>query len=247
MGFGEFVVTGAAERDDGALWGAAFVPAGSVGWLSWPLSWCRWWRQRRRRFKIIRPKRTEPEHDEDGNYVSPWVRVLAAAETLVGVLRHARVSEQILGPSGPALAAEGLHPWVWHAAVNLWDGGHYKQAVNAAAAVVEKQTQVRLNREDISGTKLYTEAFALDAKTGDRRLRFGHLTEMTASGNRTEAWKSAHEGAMNFGRGCAQGIRNMNAHGTGDLPEQEALEYLAALSVLARWVETAEVSDPEPF
>ena len=192
-------------------------------------------------------ERPEPEHDEDGNYVWPWGRVLAAAETLVGVLRHARVREQILGPSGPALAAEGLHPWVWHAAVNLWDGGHYKQAVNAAAAAVEKQTQVRLNREDISGTKLYTEAFALDAKPGDRRLRFGHLTEMTADGNRTEAWKSAHEGAMNFGRGCAQGIRNMHAHGTGDLPEQEALEYLAALSVLARWVETAEVSDPEPF
>ena len=43
----------------------------------------------------------------------------------------------------------------------------------------------------------------------------------------------------------------MNAHGTTELPEQEALEYLAALSVLARWVDTAQIingdSDPEPF
>ena len=46
---------------------------------------------------------------------------------------------------------------------------------------------------------------------------------------------------MHFGRGCAQGIRNLNAHGTGELPKQEALEYLAALSVLARWVEACEV------
>ena len=43
----------------------------------------------------------------------------------------------------------------------------------------------------------------------------------------------------------------MNAHGTRELPEKEALEYLAALSVLARWVETAQAvngnREPEPF
>ena len=41
--------------------------------------------------------------------------------------------------------------------------------------------------------------------------------------------------------------RLVNAHGAGrrglPLPEQEALEYLAALSVLARWV---DVCKPEP-
>ena len=124
--------------------------------------------------------------------------------------------------------------------MNLWDGGHYKQAVNAAAAAAEEQTQLKLRREDISGTKLYTEAFRLDTKPGERRLRFTHLTEMTADGNLTETWKSAHQGAMNFGQGCALGIRNLNAHGTGELPEQEALEYLASLSVLARWVDACE-------
>ena len=174
----------------------------------------------------------------------------AAQRSPLGGLPNS-VREQILGPSGPLLAAEGLHKWVWHAAVNLWGGGHYKQAVNAAAAAVEKQTQVKLDREDISGTKLYTEAFKLDTRPGERRLRFTHLTEKTANGNLTESWKSAHQGAMNYGQGCAQGIRNMNAHGTGDPPEQEALEYLAALSVLARWVDTAQVPpddpDPEPF
>ena len=46
---------------------------------------------------------------------------------------------------------------------------------------------------------------------------------------------------MNFGQGCALSIRNLNAHGTRELPEQEALEYLAALSVLARWVDECDV------
>ena len=165
--------------------------------------------------------------------------------------RTTSIREQILGPSGPALAAEGLHPWVWLAAVNLWDDGHYKHAVNGAAARVEEQTQLKLDREDLSGTKLYTEAFRLETKPGERRLRFTHLTELTTSGKQTQTWKSAHQGAMHFGQGCAEGIRNMNAHGTRELPEKEALEYLAALSVLARWVETAQAvngnREPEPF
>jgi hypothetical protein len=37
--------------------------------------------------------------------------------------------------------------------------------------------------------------------------------------------------------GCAQGIRNPQAHPSEDITEQEALEQLAALSVLARWVD----------
>ena len=162
---------------------------------------------------------------------------------LVGILKNRDIEERIFGPIGPTLAASGLHPWVWHAAVNLWDGGHYKQAVNAAAAAVEEQTQLELDRGDLSGADLYTQAFKA-GKVGEtpdgRRLRFPHLDELTEDGKRNQSWVSAHEGAMHFGRGCAQGIRNLNAHGTGELPEQEALEYLAALSVLARWVDACE-------
>ena len=162
---------------------------------------------------------------------------------LIGILENGEENEQILGPGGPTLAASGLHPWVWHAVVNLWDGGHYKQAVNAAASAVEEQTQLKLRRGDLSGADLYTQAFKV-GKVGEtpdgRRLRFKHLDELTEDGKRNQSWVSAHRGAMNFGQGCAQGIRNLNAHGTGELPEQEALEYLASLSVLARWVDACE-------
>ena len=170
-------------------------------------------------------------------------RAIAASNRLIGILERQEDFRQILGPAGPTLAASGLHPWVWHAAVNLWDGEHYKQAVNAAAAAVEEQTQLKMRRGDLSGADLYTQAFKV-GKVGEtpdgRRLRFKHLDELTEDGKRNQSWVSAHEGAMHFGRGCAQGIRNLNAHGTGDLPEQEALEYLASLSVLARWVDECD-------
>ena len=141
-----------------------------------------------------------------------------------------------------------------HAAVDLWAVGAFKPAVNAAASAVEELTQEKLKRGDLSGAPLYTEAFKV-GKVGEepdgRRLRFPHLDELTEDGKRNQSWTSAHQGAMDFGRGCAEGIRNMNAHGTRELPAQEALEYLAALSVLARWVDTAQVpiDDPEaePF
>ena len=168
---------------------------------------------------------------------------MAVTNRLIGTLERREEFKRILAPRGPALAARELHPWVWHAAVNLWDSGHYKQAVNASATAVEEQTQLKMRRGDLSGAPLYTEAFKVGkvGETSDgRRLRFKHLDELTEDGKRNQSWVSAHEGAMHFGRGCAQGIRNLNAHGTGELPEQEALEYLAALSVLARWVDECD-------
>ena len=91
----------------------------------------------------------EPDVDEFLHPVWRWAGVNEAAQTLVGVLKHQIVRELMLGPSGPLLAAEGLHPWVWHAAVDLWANGHYKHAVNGAAAKVEEQTQLKLDREDL--------------------------------------------------------------------------------------------------
>ncbi len=50
---------------------------------------------------------------------------------------------------------------------------------------------------------------------------------------------------MYLGMGCAQGIRKPQAHPSDDISEQEALEQLAALSVLARWVDACERTTDE--
>jgi hypothetical protein len=45
-----------------------------------------------------------------------------------------------------------------------------------------------------------------------------------------------------LGAGCFEGIRNPAAHEDGlSLPEQMALEQLAAFSVLARWIDECTV------
>jgi putative copper export protein len=60
----------------------------------------------------------------------------------------------------------------------------------------------------------------------------------------SETFRSLHDGAAAFGRGCFLAIRNVLSHEYGEAaepPEQQALEYLAAFSVLARWISDASV------
>ena len=163
---------------------------------------------------------------------------IAVTNRLMGTLENSDTREQILGPAGPTLAASGLHPWVWNAVASLWDDGHYEPAVHQAGLAVQLQTQLKVSRRDLHGKDLYAQAFSVKEPTSKMpRLRFLHIDR----NERPDDWTSAHEGAMYLGMGCAQGIRNPQAHPSDDISEQEALEQLAALSVLARWVDECEV------
>jgi hypothetical protein len=135
------------------------------------------------------------------------------------------------------LLASNLHPEVWSAARRPWDAGLHREAVGNAATAVETMAKVKTKFGLASGAKLWGELFSLNDPTPDRpRLRLPVDPAMS------DRWKSAHVGAADFGRGCMEGIRNWAAHSIDEADEQAALEYLAALSVLARWVESATVA-----
>ena len=176
-----------------------------------------------------------------------WELAMRATQRVAGILHDIEVRSEIFGPRGPLLAANGLHPWVWNAAVDRWDSSHWTDAVNVAARAVEELTQQKLDQPNMAGADLYGKAFSISQpEPGKPRLRFTDMEEEAGDGEKSKAWISAHEGAGAFGRGCAQGIRNMHAHGTAELSEQLAIEYLASLSVLARWVDTARVVRAAP-
>ena len=143
-----------------------------------------------------------------------------------------------LGDDVPEISAARLHPWVWSGASSLWQSGHYRSAVEDAAKKVNAETQNKVGRRNLSGTKLFQEAFSADApKAGKPRLR-----RMADDGSDT--YKSVQRGAMALAEGIYAGIRNPFDHDDPkDIDEQVALEYLAALSVLARWVDEATVED----
>ena len=160
-----------------------------------------------------------------------------AAKTLV-LLRRKDEIQANLGEVGPSLSASTMHRDVWDASRSLWRNGHFGEAVSSAAKSVNAALQSKVTRRDASDMKLVSECFSLDVpKPGVPRLRL-----MPNDGSDT--YKSMHEGALAFGRGCFMGIRNVLAHEYGQMaepPEEVALHYLAAFSVLARWIDQAKV------
>lgn len=167
-----------------------------------------------------------------------WDGARSAAERLIGILDNQELHNMILGTQGPVLAAQGLHPWVWNAATDLWNSGHYRESVCSAANAIEQHAQLKIDRRDLTGFNLYSQLFMSNGPR-DQRLEFSEFDK------ETKHWTSAHEGARHYGMGCARRIRNLLVHGAIDVSEQEALEYLAALSLLARWIDSAERANAE--
>jgi hypothetical protein len=158
----------------------------------------------------------------------------SAASQLRAVAEDLR--EHLGGAELPAISAAALHPWVAEAAGRLWADGHRREAVQTAATAVENWLRAKLGLHEGSAASLVASAFsAKPAAARSPRLR---VPEVRPVGS--DAWKNAHEGAGAFGRGCFMRIRNLYTHNQGQ-DEQSDLEALAALSLLARWIDAARV------
>jgi uncharacterized protein (TIGR02391 family) len=179
--------------------------------------------------------------DRSDPWGTRWDPPKHAALRALGLARSGAEAKEKLRPDAPGLAADQFHPWVWEAARPMWEAGSQPTAVLHAAQAVNARLQQKLGRFDVSDADLCTEAFSTDPpREGRPRLRFG--------GDRTsETWRSLQIGAASFGRGCFQAIRNPVAHSHQHaLSEREALEALAALSLLARWIEECQVEAIPP-
>ncbi len=182
--------------------------------------------------RVIPGWRTDIENSKDNRWTRHREAAIRAREELV---RAEEVRENF-GENAPDLSAADLHPWIWSGAKSLWQSGHYREGVEGAIKKLNAETQNKVGRRDVSETDLFKQAFSLDEpKAGKSRLR-----RMEDDGSDT--YKSVQRGAMTFAEGVFAGIRNPLSHeAEQELSEQEALEYLAALSVLARWVDRSEV------
>jgi Protein of unknown function (Hypoth_ymh) len=158
-----------------------------------------------------------------------------ARQLIVMLERSAELAEK-LGDSAPKLSASHLHAWVWDSAKKLWNSGHYRDAVAAAARGVNAMTQAKVSRKDVSEVDLFKQCFSPNAPVPNQpRLRL-----WPDDGSRT--YQSVHKGAMAYADGLYSAIRNPASHAVlPELTEDEGLEQLAAFSVLARCVDTAKL------
>jgi hypothetical protein len=140
-----------------------------------------------------------------------------------------------LAPDAPSLPADQFHPWVWDAARTLWDSKHYRAAVHAAATAINAHTQTKVGRTDIADTELMNAVLTDKPKPGLAYLQLpGDPNDQTV--------KTRNRALRPYAEGCFAGIRNPAAHQHApEWDEQAALEYLAAFSVLARWIDDCVV------
>ena len=176
--------------------------------------------------------RDRPEKDKSFS----WLRDQASrGKAALG--RQAELSEK-LGDDAPDMDAANLHSWAWENGRSYWNTGHYHQAVMQAAIRINAETQAKLGRMDISETALFNEAFSLSLPKEDAaRLR---LTKDDGS----KTYENLHRGARAFAEGLYAAIRNPGVHTPEEAAggqEQLCLEQLAAFSLLARWVDQADV------
>ena len=163
-----------------------------------------------------------------------WLRD-QASRAKAELQRSEELAER-LGDNAPDMDAGDLHPWAWENGRSFWNTGHFHQAVMQAAMRINAETQSKLGRLDVSETALFNEAFSLsDPKLGSPRLRL-------AENDGSKTYESLHRGARAFAEGLYAAIRNPGMHVPTDGGEEQlALEQLAAFSLLARWVDQAEV------
>ena len=159
-----------------------------------------------------------------------------AIDELVGILQGRAKFAQILGQAGPKLAAEDMHPWVWEEAAPRWDAGFYRDAVQSAATrIFDVELPKKLGLQPVKDPADLFAAFAPDRPASKPTLRFPDIDPTDPS------WESVHRGAMLVGQGCVKGIRNPRTHRLEVREDQVALEELATLSLLARWIQDADL------
>lgn len=182
--------------------------------------------------RVLPEWRHENSDSEKARGKQRWNHLREWAGRGVAALERQEELQNRLGDVAPSVSAGDFHLWIWDGAKSLWQSGHYREAVEAAIRKLNAETQNKLDRRDVSETNLFNQAFGDQAATvGKPRL---HRTKDDGS----QTFKSVQRGARSFAEGVFAGIRNPLAHEVDqEMPEQQALEYLAALSVLARWVD----------
>ncbi|MCI1019385.1 hypothetical protein HWD99_12180 [Microbacterium sp. C5A9] len=157
------------------------------------------------------------------------------AEHALAVVKTRAETRAKLGTNAPTMKADALHPTIWKAASGRWESGHYSDAVQRAATALSGHVKDLTGRYELGDGDLVSQAFSPSpAQEGKPRLRWpGNDDDLTV--------KSMRVGILNMAQGVFSAIRNVTTHTTDDLPKQEALEQLATLSILARWIDKCEL------
>jgi uncharacterized protein (TIGR02391 family) len=155
----------------------------------------------------------------------------------LGILRDRDEWATRLTSQAPMLGADSFNPLIWKAAASLWHADQHVAAVEAAAKWLTAEIQQKA-QSTLVDRELVSDVFSPKPSNGRTRLWLPGDRE-------TDMWRSRQDGLQHLSIGAYAGIRNEAAHSPQPgWSEQQALEYLAVLSTVARWTDETEVLNP---
>ena len=121
-----------------------------------------------------------------------------------------------------------LHPRIAAASAELYRDGHYRNAVLDASLALLNLVKEKSRRHDLDGATLMTTVFSKNSPI----LAFNDLKDQID--------RDEQEGMMHLFVGATLALRNPRAHTLLIDPPEQALEYIALLSLLAKRVDQAK-------
>ncbi len=151
-------------------------------------------------------------------------------EGLIGRLeeRRAEMGQDTATRMWAAFEGLELHPRIAAVTDELYRNGHYRNAVLDAAVALVNFVKEKSCRHDLDGAPLMRTVFSRNNPI----LAFNDL--------RDQSDLDEQEGMMHLFEGAVLALRNPRAHTLSDDSPEQALEYIAFLSLLAKQVERAQ-------
>lgn len=161
--------------------------------------------------------------------------VLAVSNQVIGRLEA--MAERAEREAPVRVDTEDMHPLVWGAARGLWNDEHYREAVSTAVGAVIDHVRQLTGYTALDEKDVLAHAFSSNVpRPNEPRLRWpGDQDDQTV--------RSMNRGLLQFGMGLQAAIRNPAIHDRTEMAPQAAAERLAAISLLAGWIEQCERID----
>jgi uncharacterized protein (TIGR02391 family) len=163
------------------------------------------------------------------------LHTIEAIENLIRRLEETRADfgGDAAGRIRTAFEGLDLHPRIAEACVDLYRNKHYRNAVLDASLALEDYVKQKSRCRDRDGADLMRYVFSAKNPV----LAFNGLADDTD--------RSEQEGMMHLFEGVMLALRNPRAHTLSDDSPEQALEYIALMSLLAKRLEAAQrMRDP---
>lgn len=171
-----------------------------------------------------------PPWDYQSEFGEGVASAVALLEGLVQRLEEKR-TEAAADPHARAVATIrdlDLHPRIADVAAELYEDGHYDNAVFDACKALINAVKEKSRRDDLDGSPLMMTVFSVN----DPILAFNEL--------KTQTERDEQQGMMHLFAGAVLAIRNPHGHAFPGNTADHAREYLGFLSLLAKRLQSAK-------